>query len=285
MSLPAGPGRVRASDRDREQVMAFIRGHWAEGRLNDAELDQRLGKALRARTLADLRKLYTDLPVPQVTAPEKAKQGANYVVRALTGLRNVIVAVGCAGVVFAIIGAIAGPQETEQQATGGGAPQVAPTATGTPDVPPPDPKITTVDLGEKAVDGDVEFQVRRVRSADSVQRRADRGGDLLAAGQNRKFFVADVRVANKSSTPEDPFCGSGGAALHVVAGEDVEPIEDLYQLEGNETMCSGGLQPDASATVKLVFRVPEGDEAQRLDVWNGDEEGDILGKTRIRVEV
>jgi hypothetical protein len=138
---------------------------------------------------------------------------------------------------------------------------------------------------EKAVDGDVEFQVRRIRSADSVQRRADRGGDLLAAGANRKFFVADVRVVNKGSAHEDPFCGSGGSALHVAAGEDVEPIQDLYQLEGNETMCSDGLAPGAAATVKLVYRVPEGDEAQRLDVWNGDEEGDILGKTRIRVEV
>ena len=264
--------------------MAFIRTHWHEGRLNEAELDQRLGKALRARTLADLRKLYDDLPVPQATAPQKARRGADYVVRALTAVRGTIVAVGCAGVVFAIIGAIAGPQETEQQATtGGGGTQAAPTATGTPDVPPPEPKITTVDMGEKAVDGNVEFQVRRIRSAESVPRRADRGGDLLAAGQNRKFFVADVRVANKGSTAEDPFCGSGGSALHVAAGEDVEPIEDLYQLEGNETMCSGGLQPGATATVKLVFRVPAGDEAQRLDVWNGDEEGDILGRTRIRV--
>jgi hypothetical protein len=32
-----------------------------------------------------------------------------------------------------------------------------------------------------------------------------------------------------------------------------------------------------------VLRVPEGDEAESLDVWNGDEPGDILGKTRIRV--
>src|SRR5688572_32868605 len=109
MSLPAGPGRVRASDRDREQVMAFIRSHWHEGRLNEAELDQRLGKALRARTLADLRKLYDDLPVPQATAPQKARRGANYVVRAMHAVRRTIVAVGCAGVVFAIIGAIAGP--------------------------------------------------------------------------------------------------------------------------------------------------------------------------------
>jgi uncharacterized protein DUF1707 len=283
MSLPAGPSRVRASDRDRERVVQFIRAHWHEGRLTDAELDQRVGRALQARTLGDLRKLYDDLPVAEPTAPQRARRGADYVGRALKTVRGTIVAVGCAGVVFAIIGAIVGPQETEQQATGTGGTQVAPTATGTPDVPAPDPKVTTVEMGERARDGKVEFQVRRIRSADSVPRRADRGGDLLAAGQNRRFFVADVRVVNKSSTTEDPFCGSGGAELQVAAGEAVEPIEDLYQLQGNETMCSGGLQPEAAATVKIVFRVPEGDEAEWLDVWNGDEEGDILGKTRIRV--
>jgi Domain of unknown function (DUF1707) len=283
MSLPAGPARVRASDRDRERVVQFIRTQWHEGRLTDAELDQRVGRALQARTLGDLRKLYDDLPVPEATAPQRARRGADYVGRALKTVRGIVVAVGCTGVVLAIIGAIVGPQETEQQATGTGATQVAPTATATPEVPAPEPKVTTVDMGERAEDGNVECQVRRIRSTDSVPRRADRGGDLLAAGQNRKFFVADVRVVNKGSTPEDPFCGSGGAALQVAAGEAVEPIEDLYQLQGNETMCSGGLQPEAAATVKLVFRVPEGDEAEWLDVWNSDEEGDILGKTRLRV--
>ena len=280
MTLPAGPARVRASDADRERVVAFVRQHWNEGRLTDGELDHRVGRALQARTLGDLRKLYDDLPVPAPTAPQRARRGASYLGRAVRTVRGVLVTIGLTGVALAIIGAIVGPQE--EQRAGGVATVVAPEVSD--DVPAPEPKVTSARLGEAARDGDVEFTVRRIRSARQVPRRADRGGDLLAAGANRRFFVADVRVVNRGSAAEDPFCGSGGAALHVAAGEDVSPVDDLYQLAGNETICSGGLAPGAAATVKLVFRVPEGDRAQRIDVWNGDEEGDILGKTRIRVD-
>jgi hypothetical protein len=49
--------------------------------------------------------------------------------------------------------------------------------------------------------------------------------------------------------------------------------------------CSDGLAPGASTTNKLVFQVPAGDEPRRLDVWNGDEPGDILGRTRIAVRL
>ncbi len=65
-----------------------------------------------------------------------------------------------------------------------------------------------------------------------------------------------------------------------MAGEAVEPIEQLYGVEG-KGICSGGLPSREQATYKLVFQVPAGDNASRLDLWNGDEPGDILGKTRI----
>ncbi|MGI8781598.1 MAG: DUF1707 SHOCT-like domain-containing protein, partial [Solirubrobacteraceae bacterium] len=53
LELPVGPSRLRASDADRERVVAFVRGDWSQGRLTDAEFEQRLGCALQARELGD----------------------------------------------------------------------------------------------------------------------------------------------------------------------------------------------------------------------------------------
>ena len=54
--------QIRASDADREQAVASLREHFAEGRLTRAELDERLTTALSARTAGDLRRLMADLP-------------------------------------------------------------------------------------------------------------------------------------------------------------------------------------------------------------------------------
>ena len=54
--------QIWASDADREQAVASLGGHFAEGRLTRAELDERLTVALSARTAADLRRLMADLP-------------------------------------------------------------------------------------------------------------------------------------------------------------------------------------------------------------------------------
>jgi DNA-binding PadR family transcriptional regulator len=54
--------QIRASDADREQALASLRDHFAEGRLTRAELDARLTAALTAQTVSDLRHLIADLP-------------------------------------------------------------------------------------------------------------------------------------------------------------------------------------------------------------------------------
>ena len=54
--------QIRASDADREQAVASLRDHFAEGRLTRAELDERLTTALSAQTAGDLRRLMADLP-------------------------------------------------------------------------------------------------------------------------------------------------------------------------------------------------------------------------------
>ena len=53
---------LRASDADRERVVVALRDHAAAGRLEPAELEERLEAALGARTLGELEPLLADLP-------------------------------------------------------------------------------------------------------------------------------------------------------------------------------------------------------------------------------
>ncbi len=64
--------RMRASDADREAVTARLRDHYAEGRLDQDELDERVSAALGAKTFGDLRTLTTDLPGPVPLPPRAA---------------------------------------------------------------------------------------------------------------------------------------------------------------------------------------------------------------------
>lgn len=65
-----GAGRLRASDADREQTAAVLRQAAAEGRLDMAELEQRLERAFAAKTYADLVPLTADLPT-SATGPDR----------------------------------------------------------------------------------------------------------------------------------------------------------------------------------------------------------------------
>lgn len=67
MSAP-DPG-VRIADSDRERAMADLAMHYADGRLDHEEYDERLDAIWTARTRADLAVLFSDLPRPQVTYP------------------------------------------------------------------------------------------------------------------------------------------------------------------------------------------------------------------------
>jgi hypothetical protein len=53
---------MRVSDGEREAAAAELREHFASGRLNQDELDQRLTSAFAAKTRADLNAIFTDLP-------------------------------------------------------------------------------------------------------------------------------------------------------------------------------------------------------------------------------
>src|SRR3954447_3881029 len=53
---------LRASDADREAVAGQLHKAAVEGRLEPHELEERMHRALRARTYGDLRRLVADLP-------------------------------------------------------------------------------------------------------------------------------------------------------------------------------------------------------------------------------
>ena len=53
---------IRASDGERDQAVTQLQRHFADGRLTQAELEERVGAALAARTRDQLRALTADLP-------------------------------------------------------------------------------------------------------------------------------------------------------------------------------------------------------------------------------
>jgi len=53
---------LRASDGEREQLADELREHFAAGRINQEELDRRLGRVLGATTRGELEQLRRDLP-------------------------------------------------------------------------------------------------------------------------------------------------------------------------------------------------------------------------------
>lgn len=68
------------SGADRDAVVSELSEHFQAGRLDQAEFDDRTGRALRARTESDLDELLADLPhrpVPQADPqlPAKARAG------------------------------------------------------------------------------------------------------------------------------------------------------------------------------------------------------------------
>jgi hypothetical protein len=68
LSAPQPPGRLRASDANREQVIDTLTAAFAQGRLTKEELDLRAGQTFAARTCAELAALTADLPAGLTSA-------------------------------------------------------------------------------------------------------------------------------------------------------------------------------------------------------------------------
>ncbi|MBB5789274.1 DUF1707 SHOCT-like domain-containing protein [Jiangella mangrovi] len=70
------PGLMRVSHADRDRMVEILRDAAADGRLDTDELEERVERALTARTFADLEPLAEGLPVAAPAAPVPAGPAA-----------------------------------------------------------------------------------------------------------------------------------------------------------------------------------------------------------------
>ena len=92
--------RMRIADSDRERAMADLAMHYADGRLEHEEYDERLDAIWTARTRADLAVIFSDLPRPQ---PQPARTPARAPGRSGPGFRLPLLPVLAVLVVLSVI--------------------------------------------------------------------------------------------------------------------------------------------------------------------------------------
>ncbi|HET7045561.1 MAG TPA: DUF1707 domain-containing protein [Gaiellaceae bacterium] len=74
----------RVGDRDRERVQTLLRRHFLAGRLSEAELAERIGAALAARSRGELRRALAELPPAWLQLDERVRPAVE---RARYGVR------------------------------------------------------------------------------------------------------------------------------------------------------------------------------------------------------
>jgi hypothetical protein len=67
---PPSDQQMRVSDAERQMVADRLAAHFADGRLDQAEFDERVARAMSAKTRADLNGLFDDLPEPATRGPQ-----------------------------------------------------------------------------------------------------------------------------------------------------------------------------------------------------------------------
>ena len=98
---PYSDQHLRVSDAERQAVTDRLAEHFADGRLDQAEFDERVGRAMSAKTRADLSGLFDDLPETGAPAmPERPRRRRRYPI--LTVALLVLITVAAAHVVAAV---------------------------------------------------------------------------------------------------------------------------------------------------------------------------------------
>jgi Domain of unknown function (DUF1707) len=97
--------QIRASDADRDAVVAALSEHFQAGRLTTEELEERTGRALAARTLGQLDELTADLPAsrPAAAPVPAAPRRPGYLV-----LAALVVPVAALAIVAVVLGTSTG---------------------------------------------------------------------------------------------------------------------------------------------------------------------------------
>ena len=94
---------LRVSDADRDRAAAELSEHFQAGRLTQDEFDERVGKAINARTQGDLDELLVDLPAARPTAALPAAP-AGRVARNVGWASPLVMLLASAVLVFAVAG-------------------------------------------------------------------------------------------------------------------------------------------------------------------------------------
>jgi Flp pilus assembly protein TadB len=79
---------MRVSDAERAEVADRLSKHYSDGRLDEAEFNERIDQAMRAKTHADLSGLLDDLPASEPSETPKAGHPAAPVPRPRPARRN-----------------------------------------------------------------------------------------------------------------------------------------------------------------------------------------------------
>jgi hypothetical protein len=66
---------IRVSDAERNSVAELLGEHYADGRLDQAEFDERINRTMAAKTRGDLAGMFDDLPDPESAAAGPAGPG------------------------------------------------------------------------------------------------------------------------------------------------------------------------------------------------------------------
>jgi Flp pilus assembly protein TadB len=90
---PYSDQHMRVSDAERQEVADRLAEHFASGRLDQAEFDDRVGRAMGAKTRADLGGLFADLPEAgaPVVAPQRPRHRHRHPILLLAAIVALIV--------------------------------------------------------------------------------------------------------------------------------------------------------------------------------------------------
>ena len=94
---PPGRGRFLASDADRERVVGALKTAFVHGLLTKDELDTRTGRALTARTYAELAPITTGITTGIKTGPAESRAPA---IRARKRVNKKVVAWSACGIIL-----------------------------------------------------------------------------------------------------------------------------------------------------------------------------------------
>ena len=106
--MPDRSDHLRLGDAEREQASALLRDHYADGRIDTDEYSERLDAVWAARTRADLRPVFADLPGrPGVgggySTPESRRTSAGYAAPGRPAVMRWVVPIAIVALVVTVV--------------------------------------------------------------------------------------------------------------------------------------------------------------------------------------